>query len=97
MNMNLNMNMNLSLEGEGLEMHQVNLETQSGWASYFAGLSAVIILAVNIPILREIKQEKNYTLINILVGLDCIDSLAHIPILAHIYRYTSFASPLCPL
>ena len=81
------MSKNLSLNGEGLEMHQVNMETTAGWSSTFAAVSAVIILVVNIPILREIKLEKNYTFINILVGLDCIDSLAHIPVLASISRY----------
>ena len=64
------MAMNLSLQGEKISLNDINIETQEAWISRFAGISALIIFAVNIPIIREIRKEKNYTLINILVGLD---------------------------
>ena len=79
--------MNLSVQGEETSMNDINIETQAAWISRFAGISALIIFSVNIPILREIRKEKNYTLINILVGLDCLDSLAHIPVLGLLCRY----------
>ena len=80
---------NISYEGQdGLE--EVNMENPAHGITGFAGITAVIILAVNVPILWAIKEEKNFTFINILVGLDCMDSLAHIPILGVFYRYIDY-------
>ena len=44
------------------------------------GLSAsFLILAVNIPLLWFVKNKAKPTLINKLIGLDCIIALLHIP------------------
>ena len=81
------MSENISFYREAIDLEEVNMENPASGITSFAGITAVIILAVNIPILWAIKNEKNYTFINILVGLDCIDSLAHIPILRVFFRY----------
>ena len=68
-----------------IDLQKVNVETMSSVMNTFVVISAVLILVVNIPIIRSVCKEKNYTLINILVLLDCLDSLAHIPILAQFF------------
>ena len=79
--MSLKTNLSLGGPGNDSDLHQVNVETTTTNVVTFAGITAVVLLAVNLPILWAITKEKNCTFINILVGLDCIDSLAHIPIL----------------
>ena len=74
--------LNLTLAGEDVTMEEMNIKLQSAGVIKLAVVSAVFILAVNIPIIQAIKKEKKYTFINILVCLDCMDSLAHIPCLA---------------
>ena len=81
------MTANMSLDRNDGWLDEVNMENPARGVTIFAGVTAAIIFAVNVPILWAIKKEKNYTFINILVGLDCIDSLAHIPILGVFYRY----------
>ena len=81
------MTANMSLVRNDGWLDEVNIENPASGVTIFAGVTAAIIFAVNVPILWAIKKEKNYTFINILVGLDCIDSLAHIPILAVFLRY----------
>ena len=71
----------LSLVGEDVNMDKVNNGKQSSWTVTLVTVSIVAISIVNIPILREIKNEKKYTFINILVGMDCIIALSHIPTL----------------
>ena len=70
---------------EDINMEKINKETSSSELKTFVVISAVIIVVVNIPIIRSIMKEKNYTFINILVLLDCVNSLAHIPILAQYF------------
>ena len=79
---------NHSLEGlqNNDDLNQVNDETTTTNVFTFAGVTAIVLVAVNVPILWAITKEKNFTFINILVGLDCIDSLAHIPILGVFFR-----------
>ena len=71
----------LSLVGEDIHMDKVNNDKQSSWIVTLVTVSIVAISAVNIPILREIRNEKKYTFITILVGIDCIIALTHIPTL----------------
>ena len=73
--------MNLTIGVEGLDLQKVNVETMSTTMNACVAISAVIILLVNIPIIKSISGEKNLTFINVLVLLDCLDSIAHIPIL----------------
>ena len=79
---------NLSLGGlqNKDELNKVNDETTATNVFSFAGVTAVVLIAVNVPILWAITKEKNLTFINILVGLDCIDSLAHIPVLGVFFK-----------
>ena len=72
---------NLTIDVEDLDMQKINVETMSTAMDAYVAISAVIILLVNIPIIKSICGEKNFTFINILVLLDCLDSIAHIPIL----------------
>ena len=81
------MTANMSLVRNDGWLDEVNMENPASGVTIFAGVTAAIIFVVNVPIIWAIKKEKNYTFINILVGLDCIDSLAHIPILGVFYRY----------
>ena len=76
---------NLSLLCEGIHMDQVNMDTQSSKIVTLVSLSILVILSVNIPILKEIWKENKYTFINILVGMDCINALMHIPTLGQFY------------
>ena len=73
--------MNLTMDVEGLDLQKVNVETMSTTIHACVAISAVIILLVNIMIIKSISVEKNLTFINVLVLLDCLDSIAHIPIL----------------
>ena len=79
---------NLSLGGSSneLELNQVNVEATETNVFTFAGVTALVLFAVNVPILWAITKEKNFTFINILVGLDCIDSLAHLPVLGVFFK-----------
>ena len=77
---------NLSLEDYNDDLDEVNVEIPASGVTGFAFITAVIIFAVNVPILWAITKEKNYTFINILVGLDCLDSLAHIPIFGVFFK-----------
>ena len=53
------------------------------------GLSAsFLILAVNIPLLWFVKNKAKHTLINKLIGLDCMIALLHIPIVLETGRIT---------
>ena len=74
---------NLTIDVEDLDdMQNINVETLSTAMYAYVAISAVIILLVNFPIIKSICGEKNFMYINILVLLDCLDSIAHIPILA---------------
>ena len=79
---------NLSMGGlqNDEDLDKVNDETTSTNVYRFAAVTAVVLVAVNVPILWAITKEKNLTFINILVGLDCIDSLAHIPVLGVFFK-----------
>ena len=73
---------NLTIKEDDINI-TINEETMSSIIITFAMVSAVIILAVNIPIITSFSKVRNYTFINNLVLLDCVDSLAHIPCLVH--------------
>ena len=73
--------MNLTMDVEGLDLQKVNVESMSTTMNACVAISAVIILLVNIMIIKSISVEKNLTFINVLVLLDCLDSIAYIPIL----------------
>ena len=81
------MTANMSLVRNDGWLDEVNMENPASGVTIFEGVTVAIIVAVNVPILWALKREKNFTFIDILVGLDCIDSLAHIPILGVFYRY----------
>ena len=72
----------IELHGEDLAQHRVNEEVMSTTMYIFVALSAILIVCVNVPIIKAITD---YTFINILVILDCLDSIAHIPILAQFF------------
>ena len=72
----------IEVAGEDLSQHEVNEETMSTAMYTCVAISAVLILSVNITIINSIME---YTFINILVILDCLDSIAHIPILAQFF------------
>ena len=46
----------------------------------------ILIPVVNIPIIRSIYRDKAKTFINILVLLDCVNALGHVPILLEFYQ-----------
>ena len=72
----------IELSGEDLSQHRVNEETMSTAMYTCVAISAILILSVNLTIIKSIME---YTFINILVILDCLDSIAHIPILAQFF------------
>ena len=72
----------IEVSGEDLSQHRVNEETMSTAMYTCVAISAILILSVNLTIIMSIME---YTFINILVILDCLDSIAHIPILAQFF------------
>ena len=46
----------------------------------------ILIPVVNIPIIRSIYRDKAKTFINILVLLDCVNALGHVPMLLEFYQ-----------
>ena len=72
----------IEVSGEDLSQHRVNEETMSTAMYTCVAISAILILSVNLTIIKSIME---YTFINILVILDCLDSIAHIPILAQFF------------
>ena len=82
---NISLNLDLHTVIKNLEMDFVNEEISTPFMKYFLVISVVIILVVNSMIIFEITKEKNFTFINELVLLDCIDSLAHIFILLQFF------------
>ena len=82
---NISLNLDLHTVIKNLEMDFVNEEISTPFMKYFLVVSVVIILVVNSMIIFEITKEKNFTFINVLVLLDCIDSLAHIFILLQFF------------
>ena len=82
---NISLNLDLHTVIKNLEMDFVNEEISTPFMKYFLVISVVIILVVNSMIIFEITKEKNFTFINVLVLLDCIDSLAHIFILLQFF------------
>lgn len=67
--------------------------------SMFGLITATSIAAVNLPVIWVVKKESKLTLINQLVGLDCLLCLSHIPIVLYTTNvFGLFASSsLCSL
>ena len=62
------------------------------WFGLFAALA---ILLVNLTVLWVLKTEANSTLINQLIGLDCVVGLFNIPIVLSLSEVTDVLSALC--
>ena len=76
---------NISFEGEGVEMFPMNEETSSYMMKMLVVISGLSILGVNIPIITIITRGKEWTFINLMVLLDCVDAIGHIPILCQYF------------
>ena len=76
---------NISFDGDGVEMFPMNEETSSCVMKMLAVISALSIMGVNIPIITTISRGKEWTFINLMVLLDCVDAVAHIPILCQYF------------
>ena len=77
--------MNITLDDDDLDQQKVNDHTMSTAIYSSVVISAFFIIGVNFTIIKSIMAEKNFTFINILVLLDCLDSIAHIPILLQFF------------
>ena len=76
---------NLKIMVEDISLRNINEETSSSVLKIAVVISALFISVVNIPIIGAITRGKDYTFINLMVLFDCVDSLAHIPILSQYF------------
>ena len=71
-----------------LHMTEVNADPFSVGLVALASASCILILSVNVGVIRVVLQESTSTLINKFIILDCVISLANIPIIAKLVKQT---------